>query len=206
MTRRKKSTYHHGGLRNVLLLTAQEIIENEGWQSLSLRKVARVSGVSHTAPYHHFPDKMALLAGVAENGFRLLTEKIETSENSSLEGPVGLKDAALTYILFSHSHPQLYRLMFSFDFGEMRVYPELLKSSFYAFNQIINRLYNFETENEANSYDLREIATASWSMVHGLSMLLIDNQLESLIQKEEDIKPVMERMLNVLWTGIANLP
>ena len=59
------ATYHHGDLRTAVLAAAGELIENEGLDSLSVREAARRAGVSHNAPYRHFPDRDALLAALA---------------------------------------------------------------------------------------------------------------------------------------------
>ena len=64
--------YHHGDLKRVVIETAQAMLrEDKGWQ-FTLREVARRAGVSHAAPYKHFPDKSALLAELAMLGFHQL--------------------------------------------------------------------------------------------------------------------------------------
>src|ERR1700744_2128592 len=75
-TEERRAPYHHGGLRGALIAAAQAILESEGLATLSLRAVARSAGVSPAAPYHHFPDKQALLDAVAERGFDALTTAI----------------------------------------------------------------------------------------------------------------------------------
>src|ERR1700741_2439858 len=69
----RQAPYHHGDLRDALVQAAQRILETDGLAALSLRAVARRAGVSPAAPYHHFPDKQALLDAVAERGFDALT-------------------------------------------------------------------------------------------------------------------------------------
>ena len=46
--------YHHGNLRETLMVAADELLASQGLAGLTLREVARVAGVSHAAPYHHF--------------------------------------------------------------------------------------------------------------------------------------------------------
>ncbi|PLS69654.1 MAG: hypothetical protein CV045_00830 [Cyanobacteria bacterium M5B4] len=66
-------SYHHGDLKQALISAALEVVAQEGAKNLSLRQVAKRVGVSHNAPYRHFPDRDALLAALAEEGFRGLT-------------------------------------------------------------------------------------------------------------------------------------
>src|SRR5688572_22587782 len=69
--------YHHGDLKRALLDAALKILREEGLEELTLRATARATGVSQTAPYRHFSDRTALLAGVAEDGFRRLRSRMQ---------------------------------------------------------------------------------------------------------------------------------
>src|SRR6185295_5162847 len=59
---RRKRPYHHGDLEAALVRAAGKLLDKEGIEALSLREVARRAGVSHAAPYRHFPERDALLA------------------------------------------------------------------------------------------------------------------------------------------------
>ena len=65
-----RQSYHHGDLRQALLVAAKSIIAEAGIENLSLRKLAERAGVSRTAPYHHFSGKNDLLCAIAAQGFR----------------------------------------------------------------------------------------------------------------------------------------
>ncbi len=76
MQEKSERPYHHGDLKRVVIETAQDMLrEDKGWQ-FTLREVARRAGVSHAAPYKHFPDKSALLAELAMLGFNELREAV----------------------------------------------------------------------------------------------------------------------------------
>jgi len=66
--------YHHGNLRVALLDAAIHLIAEVGPAGFNLREVARRAGVSHNAPYRHFRNRDDLMAAVAEQGFRELTQ------------------------------------------------------------------------------------------------------------------------------------
>lgn len=98
------ATYHHGSLRSAILDSAARMVEKDGVARLSVREAARRAGVSHSAPYRHFPDRDALLAALAAEGAaRLLKE---------LGGRTGT-DLANAYVRFALGRPQLFRLMFA---------------------------------------------------------------------------------------------
>src|SRR5262245_50370273 len=108
--------YHHGDLKRAVIDTALEMLrEDKGWQ-FTLREVARRAGVSHAAPYKHFPAKGALLAEIAALGFdelrRAGAAAIAKPHRSSRAEYVA---AARAYIGFGTANPSLYRLMFSAD-------------------------------------------------------------------------------------------
>src|SRR3954469_468471 len=69
--------YHHGDLRATLLAAAEEMLREKGVAALSLRELARETGVSHAAPSRHFKDKQALLDALALAGFERMTAILE---------------------------------------------------------------------------------------------------------------------------------
>src|ERR1700761_6023889 len=69
-------SYHHGDLRNGLLEAARGILEEQSLSALTLRAVARRAGVSHAAPYRHFPNHEALLVELSVEGFTELRHSI----------------------------------------------------------------------------------------------------------------------------------
>src|SRR5271155_1379973 len=77
--------YHHGDLRNGLLEAARAILEEESLAALTLRAVARKAGVSHAAPYRHFPNHEALLVELGVEGFQELRQYI--AEAAKIAGP-----------------------------------------------------------------------------------------------------------------------
>ena len=65
----EKKPYHHGDLRRALIERAASLIEREGIEALSLRRLARELGVSHAAPNRHFKSKAELLTALATEAY-----------------------------------------------------------------------------------------------------------------------------------------
>jgi AcrR family transcriptional regulator len=99
-----------------LIAEALAVVEKKGPEAISLRGLAEVLGVSHSAPYRHFPDRDALLAAVAAKGLTALIEVYETALNSRGNGRTRLRKALHGYVEFARSRPGLHALMFETDF------------------------------------------------------------------------------------------
>src|SRR5205085_11935081 len=91
--------YHHGDLRSALLHAALDILAEHGVPGLTLREVARRAGVSPMAPYRHFDSKDALLAAVAEEGFRRLGQRL--SDTPHADPMADLVAQGMAYVRFA---------------------------------------------------------------------------------------------------------
>jgi AcrR family transcriptional regulator len=162
--------YHHGDLPAALIAAARELLAEDGSEALSLRAVARRAGVSAMAPYRHFPDKEALLAAVAADGFREFTVALEAAD-SRAPADQALVEQGVAYVGFACAHPALFRLMF----GPPRqgMHPALKHDEAQAHGVLAARV---AAETAA---PLRQSRTlACWSVVHGLASLIIDGQID----------------------------
>ncbi|MFF2083403.1 TetR/AcrR family transcriptional regulator [Nocardia sp. NPDC058176] len=103
--------YHHGDLRAALLTRAEATLREVGVDGLSLRQLARDTGVSHAAPSRHFRDKQALLDALAVTGFERLGDRFAQAVT---EGPITtrLQTVARAYLRFAVDNPELLPLMF----------------------------------------------------------------------------------------------
>lgn len=126
------------------------MIEQEGLAGLSLREAARRAGVSHNAPYRHFPDRESLLAALAAEGFSELEKNLEGRSGRAL---------GEAYVRFAFAHPQRFRLMFMDRRGEQT--RERFAQAFSGLGP-----------------DAELAGAAAWSLVHGLACLLLEGQLE----------------------------
>ena len=66
---RKSAAPPQPDLRQRILDTSEQLLEETGVTALSMREVARRAGVTHQAPYHHFADRESILAELVARGF-----------------------------------------------------------------------------------------------------------------------------------------
>ncbi|MFD3508595.1 TetR/AcrR family transcriptional regulator [Nocardia sp. NPDC058666] len=104
--------YHHGDLRAALLTSAEATLREVGVDGLSLRQLARDTGVSHAAPSRHFRDKQALLDALAVTGLYRLGACFE---QTVIDGPITtrLRTVARAYLRFAVDNLELLPLMFA---------------------------------------------------------------------------------------------
>ena len=72
--------YHHGNLRDTLIIAAAQLIEENASVDFAMIDAARRAGVSSAAPYRHFKDRDALLEAVCEVAFLALAESSQARE------------------------------------------------------------------------------------------------------------------------------
>ena len=169
MSTSDEASYHHGDLKRALIAAALALLAREGKGALGLREVARAVGVSPSAPYRHFKNREALLAAVAREGFLQFDEALQQAA-AGLPEAEHLNAMGRAYVRFALDHPALFRLMFSPDvpFGADQ---ELRQAADAAFGSLALLAAKADPE------EPRIMALAAWSLVHGLSHLLLDEQI-----------------------------
>jgi AcrR family transcriptional regulator len=104
--------YHHGNLKEALLVRAAEVIAEDGVEALSLRGLARDLAVSHAAPRRHFADRRALLTELAKEAFRRSVAIMDEGAAVAGSDPVARYRAlGRSYVEFARRDPAFYRAM-----------------------------------------------------------------------------------------------
>ncbi|HET7874509.1 MAG TPA: TetR/AcrR family transcriptional regulator [Methylomirabilota bacterium] len=177
-TGRRRGRYHHGNLPRALVDAALRLVEREGAEALTLRGAARLAGVSQAAPYRHFADKQALLAAVAEEGFRAMTDAMRRASTAHAGDPLGrFRALGLAYIEFATTHRAHFRVMFGRAAADRSVYPSLEKAAGETFGLLVEAIRDCQRAGLVHPGDPDELALAAWSGTHGLSSLAVDGQL-----------------------------
>lgn len=170
--RKRKGAYHHGNLRRALIDAGLELIQRKGATALSLREVARRAGVSAAAPYRHFASREALLAAVAEEGFRLQGEDLRAAM-APHEGPARrLGELGIAYVRFAAAHPSHFNVMFSPELADRTAHPSLKAATDHNSRMLLDAVRAYQEAGWMSARDPRELALSAWSSVHGLASLI----------------------------------
>ncbi|MBV1933294.1 MAG: TetR/AcrR family transcriptional regulator [Parvibaculaceae bacterium] len=163
--RKGSKSYHHGDLREALIKTAMEMVEQQGAETVTFSALAKKLGVSQAAPYRHFSDRDALLTILATMGFLSFTEgfrkAIKTpSDNSQLNL------LAHAHLKFGTERSGIYRLMFESHYLHEAVIGSALQQAVDEnFNLLLDTL---GMTSEVNTRD--RIALKLAVAVHGIVM------------------------------------
>lgn len=168
--------YHHGNLRVALLDAAIHLIAEVGPAGFNLREVARRAGVSHNAPYRHFRNRDDLMAAVAEQGFRELTQAMLAGAGSHARARDRLKQAGLAYVRFALRRPQHFAIMFDAPNLTTR-HPDSTDPSARAFGTLVTFVEACQQEGSLPRGDTLQLALVAWCTVHGIAKLGIAGRL-----------------------------
>lgn len=169
--------YHHGNLRKALLEAGLERLESTQNPEFSLRELTRIVGVSVNAAYRHFASKEALLAAMAAEGFHRLVVEQAHAVQAHPDKAEGFAEAGRAYVNFARRHPALFRLMFS-RFAATNPDREMHASAQLAYSGMLHSLAAV-LDKPADDPEVKIGAIQAWSLVHGLSQLIIDGQVDS---------------------------
>jgi len=181
-----KKPYHHGTLRQALITGAMQLLEEKGAPMLSLREAARMAGVSQTAPYRHFAGKEVLLAALAAQGFNGLIDAMDEAGAAADNEAKTLHALGRAYVDFALAHPQLFRLMFGPEIIDKSAFPDLAEAAKGAYSRLTGAVEAYLAARRIHVKTPRVPAVTSWSLVHGLASLLIDNQITDMSADEKD--------------------
>ncbi len=196
-----KKNYHHGDLRAALIQSALKIISKEGIQELSLRKVAKLAGVSHAAPYAHFTDKETLLAAVAEEGYLLFADSLRAGMATEKKPWDQLVACGVAYVDFAHSHSDYFSLMFGEQITSYEKFPSLKAAGDSAYAVLTEAVLAGQNAKVILPGPPDFYAVACWSIVHGLA--LICAQQPTLTGPEKDSRAHLARqIIELLGTGM----
>lgn len=195
--------YHHGNLRDALIEAALNLARVGGPDAVVLRAVSREAGVSHNAAYRHFADHNELLAAVSERCMlELAALMIVRTDAIRVRGAGPRASARLNavgraYVEFARTEPGWFKTAFAGVTGNPKGDTDHFLGPFELLSARLDEL----VEVGLLPPERRPGAEfAAWSMVHGLSTLLVDGPLRQLPDPETE--ELLSSVLDVVKRGL----
>lgn len=179
--------YHHGDLRNALIGTAIALARAGGPEAVVLREVARRTGVSAAAAYHHFASHEDLVQAVKEQSLNLLAEQMRAAlagnRQAATPDPAAaarrqVRTLGAAYLQFAAQEPGLYRL----TFGPRGRWPapgtsgpEPAETG--AFRLLAGALDELAAADPGVATRRAGLEYVVWAAVHGIAVFLLEGPL-----------------------------
>src|SRR5262245_32015518 len=99
-------------VRASILQAVWTIVAEEGWQALSIRKIAEVIEYSVPVIYDHFASKEVILLELTKQGFQILNQELTKAKKRSTNPEKQIEDMAYSYWEFAFDHKAHYQVMY----------------------------------------------------------------------------------------------
>lgn len=179
------------GIREEILSAARALFVQEGYENVSIRKIAEKVEYSPGTIYLYFQDKADILAQISEETFSRLEQRLVAINRDTAVDPIErVRRGLRAYIEFGLKHPNRYIL--TFVRGSVhcaaggRCFGELMKGVGFAMEA-----------GQIGEGDVVEVAQALWAGAHGVTTLLITWPEFPFVEHER----LVERMLEILMEG-----
>lgn len=192
---KSKKSYHHGNLREELIEKGIELINEEGEEKLSLRKVAKMCGVSNAAPYTYFKKKSDLLYAMSDYIWGILAVELDRTRKKYENQEDLLVKLGKTYVMFFCENHKYYHFMISRKNMKINLFSKFSKienNNEKAFSilkiEAIKILEKMGVPNQA----MQDKIIAMWALVQGLVTIMIMNDITYSEIWEEKIEEIIK--------------
>jgi AraC-like DNA-binding protein/AcrR family transcriptional regulator len=188
------------GLRQEILSAAVDVFANEGYQQLSMRRLAEKIEYSPATIYLHFKDKAELFECVCEETFSRLSEVFARIAAATSDPLDLLRKSCRAYLEFGLQHPDQYTVAFLLDSGQRLAPEEVLvrfPKAMEAFLQLRGGVANCMAKGEFAQADPDLVSQVIWAGLHGLTALLIVKPSFPWCDRESLINLTIETMIRI---------
>jgi AcrR family transcriptional regulator len=185
--------------RRALLDASLALLADQGLEGFSMREVARRAGVSHQAPYHHFPDRESILAEIVAEGFERLRDDTLAALASEQEPGKRFTATGKAYLRFALNNPAHFKLMFRSELVREDKHEQAQACAQGAYDVLVTVAREVAA---LSGRDEHLVVLTGWSMVHGLATLILEGKLEKALpdaSAREGAAHQAIELLETLW-------
>jgi len=169
----ERSIKQKEAVRASILEAAKAIVLNEGWQAVSIRKIADAIGYSLPVVYNHFESKDAILEEFVKQGFEMLSNVMLTTKVGEIEPKQQLIAMANAYFNFAFNQREYYQMMFGLGMPSCERVNQINEIGKFG-SILVNTIQNLSNAEAVTEHTILKFHTL-WSILHGLSSINMVN-------------------------------
>jgi AcrR family transcriptional regulator len=194
----KKTSYHHGNLRESIINAVAQLIKEKRGLNFQLKEVAELVGTSQPAIYKHFDSKKALLTEVAVAGYQLQAKLRDKALESIKGSPLAkMKAIGRSYMDFAQNYPGYFLLIKNLETKEILSSKRYLAVRKKTIDVIHSTTIQCMDEGLFVQMDLQLAVTTLNAAVYGLAHLYITNQMSMISTKEISTHDFLEMVIDL---------
>jgi AcrR family transcriptional regulator len=186
------------GVKASILTAAWQLVKKEGWQALSIRKIADAIEYSVPVIYDHFDNKEAILLEFTKRGFQQLNEELKKAKQPYQNPERQIEAMAYAYWHFAFNHKEYYQLMYGLGMPGCEAVKQIPELGTFA-QLILEPLKELIEKSKDTNADAFLKLHTFWSMLHGLISI---NMMGNEKGRDELNAMVLKDFINGFISGI----
>lgn len=170
--------------KKAILNATEQIVQQEGWQAVSIRKIAEAIGYSLPVVYNHFESKDAIQEEFVKQGFDMLAMAMQSTKEKFQIPEQQLTQMALSYFDFAFSNAAYYKMMFGLGIPSCQKAKEITEIGNFS-GTLISAVGNLMEDNDEQRKYLK--FHTLWSILHGLTSINMVNLTAAPSEMQQQI-------------------
>lgn len=192
-----KQNYHHGNLKATLIHKGSELLNEVGYDSFSMRKLANVCGVSHSAPYRHFKNKDELISNIMSKALENFNYYLKQSIKEISDPKEAIAEIGRQYVKFFVENPDYLKLLLLTNSPsnikiENKEVIFNVTPPFQTFKKYYKRYLKSTSISES---EMIIDIMSKWSTIHGITILLVKQNIVIEDNYMDYINEIIKKLL-----------
>ena len=205
---RRRTSYHHGHLKEALIAAALKMVKEQGVESISVREVAKRAGVSSGAPFRHFPSRTTLMTAVAEQAMRRFRDEIvraleEVKSDAPRDRFRALGTAYMRWVVRNPAHFQVIsnRKLIDFDGSES------LRRDNAEIRELMEQLLTEQRQRAPLLHDdIKAISFAARALAYGVARMYVDGHFPQWDIPADQAESSFEAAFDLFTDAVVSQP
>lgn len=180
-------------MRRRILDAAKQLFVKEGFDNVSIRRIAAAIDYSPAAIYRYFKNKREMLSVLRDEGFKRFVEAQKSREGNIADPLARLRAGGTGYVRFALTEPDYFHLMFCSDCEEVDLEGALAESSMESYNLFRQSVQECVEAGYFGDVEVDTVVFSLWSGVHGLAHLINTGRID-VLAGGVDLDPLVSRI------------